>query len=258
MCAVAVALRRALLAASILALRAAAFVPGGTANVPHVQVPPAVSRAPVMAAAPAGGDGSSRRAFLGAAGLAVASQVLGAPPEAAAFDNRVVPKPKFLPTMPGSQPEGVGEGPKDGKLTACKGEPNCFTSSPKGEDPKHFYPPFEYEGVSKEQAMADIMEVINGYKPGQGDIDQGGFKVVTARPDYVYVQYESGKFGFIDDFEAAAVEDGKVLVRSAARQGEKDFGVNAMRINYIASQLNQKKGWKCSEITKSTHPDYYK
>ena len=58
--------------------------------------------------------------------------------------------------------------------------------------------------------MATVLEVINAYKPGQGGIDQGGFKVIKSTPDYLYVQFESGKRGYIDDFEAL-VGDGKVL-----------------------------------------------
>jgi hypothetical protein len=59
--------------------------------------------------------------------------------------------------------------------------------------------------------MATVLEVINTYKPGQGGIDEGGFKVITSTPDYLYVQFESGKRGYVDDFEIALVGDGKVL-----------------------------------------------
>ncbi len=47
-----------------------------------------------------------------------------------------------------------------------------------------------------------------------------------------------------------------LAVRSSSRLGYLDFGVNAKRINYIASQLNEYEGWKCSRITKDTHPEY--
>ena len=35
-----------------------------------------------------------------------------------------------------------------------------------------------YQGMNKEAAMATLMQVVNAYKPGQGDIDSGGFKVL--------------------------------------------------------------------------------
>ena len=107
---------------------------------------------------------------------AVAAQLLCSPLAATAFDNRVVPKGKFPPT-PGPKPKGVGDGPKDGQLKFCTGQPNCFTSSPLEEDAEHFYPPFEYTGMSKSDAMDTLLEVITNYKPGQGKIDEGGFKV---------------------------------------------------------------------------------
>lgn len=115
----------------------------------------------------------SRRSVLVAA---VAAQLMCSPLAATAFDNRVVPKGKFPPT-PGPKPKGVGDGPKDGQLKFCTGQPNCFTSTPLEEDAEHFYPPFEYTGMSKSDAMDTLLEVITNYKPGQGKIDEGGFKV---------------------------------------------------------------------------------
>jgi len=182
--------------------------------------------------------------------------VLGAPREVPAFDNRVAAKGKYPPS-PGAKPKGVGEGPKDGQLKFCTGQPNCFTSSASAEDDaEHFFPPFEYTGLSKKEAMATLLEVVNAYKPGQGGIDEGGFKVIKTTDDYIYAQFESGKRGYVDDFELAMVDDGKVLVRSSSRLGYLDFGVNAKRINYIAAQLNEYEGWSCSKISKSSHPDY--
>ena len=81
-------------------------------------------------------------------------------------------------------------------------------------------------------------------------------QVIKSSPDYVYVQFESGKRGYVDDFEAAIVDEGKVLVRSSSRLGYLDFGVNAKRINYIAAQLNEYEGWQCATISKKTHPEY--
>lgn len=213
-----------------------------------------------MTAAPAHDDGTSRRAFLGASGLAVAAQVIGVPSDALAFENRVGQKDVFALKTKSPTPSGVGEGLKDGKLRPCRPLPNCFTSSPLEEDAKNFYPPFEYEGMGKAEAMATLMEVINGYKPGQRGVDEGGFKVMKATPDYVYVQFESGKRGYTDDFELGIIEDGpeggRVLVRSSSRIGIVDQGVNAVRINYIVKKLNEYEGWNAKKISKETHPYY--
>ena len=51
---------------------------------------------------------------------------------------------------------------------------------------------------------------------------------------------------FTDDFEFAVENDG-VCVRSAARVGDGDFGVNAKRVNYIARSLRDA-GWDAPSI----------
>ena len=127
---------------------------------PGMQSARASTRPPSVAlrcSAEAGG--ASRRSVLAAAGAAAAGVVLGAPREVPAFDNRVAAKGKYPPS-PGAKPKGVGEGPKDGQLKFCTGQPNCFTSSASAEDDaEHFFPPFEYTGLSKKEAMATLLEV---------------------------------------------------------------------------------------------------
>ena len=76
---------------------------------------------------------------------------------------------------------------------------------------------------------------------------------------YIYVQFESLKNGYVDDFELAIVGDEKdsnaVQVRSSSRLGYLDFGVNAKRINYIAKALREK-GWEAEGVALETHRDY--
>jgi uncharacterized protein (DUF1499 family) len=72
-------------------------------------------------------------------------------------------------------------------------------------DPAHYVPPWQYNPqdgrgrknpVSKEQAMQELVSVVNELKPD-------GFtpKIITQKPDYLYLEYESPTFGFIDDVE---------------------------------------------------------
>lgn len=148
-------------------------------------------------------------------------------------------------------------------LRSCDGNPNCFSTTgdyfledrqqygvdyliapwqpPKGEDPK--------------QSFQNLVNVVKAYEPGQGGIDGGGFGVVQETEVYLYCQFESLKKGFIDDVEFA-LGNNKILVRSASRLGFTDFGVNAVRLNYIAAKLRAK-GWEISEITSKSHPDYW-
>jgi uncharacterized protein (DUF1499 family) len=172
-------------------------------------------------------------------------------------------------------------------LKSCKDAPNCFSSSiPLDDDPDHSIPPWVYpKDKSLTMAMEDIYKVIQNYPPGQSNIDGGGFDIKAYDPQkgYLYVQFESLKNGYIDDFEAAYIDtttknrdddddnvdvnQGKIdrhihnsiQIRSSSRVGYLDYGVNAKRINYIVRELQRPPyGWtNLHEITESTHRRYY-
>jgi len=116
-------------------------------------------------------------------------------------------------------------------------------------------PPVGGEG---EVPLRAVARVVNGYVPGQGGIDGGGFTLVTETESYLYYQFESLKKGFIDDVEFAKSPSPSsgILVRSASRLGQTDFGVNAIRLNAIADVL-RKEGWTIERITQKSHPDYW-
>ena len=169
-------------------------------------------------------------------------------------------------------------------LKYCKDAPNCFSSSISVEDdPDHSIPAWIFP-TDKELsvAMQDIQEVIAKYPPGQANIDGGGFEIKTFDPKsgYIYVQFESLKNGYIDDFEAAyispiasndtddsssssssnssgGVDHRKIQVRSSSRVGYLDYGVNAKRINYIARELRTKYGWTAEGVHPATHERYF-
>jgi len=105
------------------------------------------------------------------------------------------------------------------------------------------------------------VETIRAYPPGQGRIDKGGFKVITATDTYLYVQFESLKLGFIDDVEFAITSTdttNSVQVRSSSRIGFLDLGVNGKRLNWISNELRSNKGWIVApKITEEEYPDYF-
>lgn len=148
----------------------------------------------------------------------------------------------FLGPFPGTPPADLGVR-ADGSLKGCAETPNCWSTS---GDAKHKIPPFTYTKSDKE-AIADLRAVLgeypqDGVPQGSGVIDGGGNKLITNDKGYFYSQFTSKKFGFVDDVEFN-VDGGKVAIRSSSRQGDSDFGVNAARLNYIASQLKSKGGW---------------
>ncbi|XP_058085665.1 uncharacterized protein LOC131233080 isoform X3 [Magnolia sinica] len=109
----------------------------------------------------------------------------------------------------------------------------------------HFrnYNPEEGRGkkkpVSKEEAMAELLQVIKSTKP-----DRFTPRVVEKNDNYIRVEYESPIMGFVDDVEFWFPPGKKSIVeyRSASRLGNYDFDVNRKRIKALRLGL-EKKGW---------------
>ena len=168
-----------------------------------------------------------------------------------------------------SQPPDLGVGERvnfEGDtfigLRNCGAAPNCFSSTMK-DDPDHFIPAFQWPSTidNSAQAMQQLQKVLESYPPGQSGIDGGGFAIQKVKPNYIYVQYQSLKNGFIDDVEFAVIQDGDnypertVQVRSSSRVGYLDYGVNSKRINWIAKALREK-GWNAVGVDYDTHRGY--
>ena len=203
--------------------------------------PPGHSSLPLDVSVP-----SSARRRMVAAGF-LSTLVAGVRP-VSAFDNGIEEMAQYRSRIkyPGTQPELGVKG--NGKLAACDYSPNCFSTS---GDESHLLPLWKPRAGSN--AMGELLATIKAYPPFQRRADGGGFKIITANDDYLYVQFESLKNGFIDDVEFA-VNAGKVQVRSSSRIGFLDFGVNSRRLNWISSQLREL-GWTAPAITKD-NPDY--
>lgn len=206
--------------------------------------------------------------FVGAASIGF----LASPENAMAFDNRISKQYDDRPKQRGGKPQALGVGTRKNMyneeylgLKPCGAAPNCFCSTDTLEDsPDTNIPPFKWPTgkiTSREDAFEQLTEVLKAYEPGQSNIDGGGFDIVTSDPKagYIYVQFQSLKNGFIDDFELAVVgnekDSNEVQVRSSSRLGYLDFGVNAKRINYIAKALRAK-GWDAPGVEFDTHKGY--
>lgn len=161
------------------------------------------------------------------------------------------------------QPAAGGRGPGQ-KLSECPSNKSCF--SPQAPKRRGYLAPWSFSGkASGASAMAEVREAVDAYPPGQRGVDGGGFEVKEAdmAKGYLYVQFESLRYGYIDDVEfvleapKAAGGAGRVLVRSASRMGAADFGVNALRLNRLAADLRKRGGWDAPDITRETHPEYW-
>merc|ERR1719313_2197453 len=175
------------------------------------------------------------------------------PASAPAPDLARAPQRPRVPTSPPSpRPSGLGVtdyGSGVKTLGLCPATKNCISTAEAANDMNHYVPGWNYapedgramrEQVSQSQAMAELKEVVLSTNP-----DKFTPTIVQETEDYLYVEYESPTFGFIDDVEFWFPGGGKTNVeyRSASRIGESDGDVNRKRIKALREEL-QKKGWK--------------
>ena len=191
------------------------------------------------------------------------------PPRACAFENKISTKYDDRPKRRGPKPKDLGVskrmdivGEEYQGLKHCGAAPNCFVSTDnKEDDPDHYVPAWKWPeefGDDSEKAFSQLTSTINSYKPGQGNVDGGGFKIITSEKGYIYTQFESLKNGYIDDVEFALIDGlGKrsVQLRSSSRIGYLDYGVNAKRLNYIAKDLRAQ-GWDAPGVEYKSHQNY--
>jgi uncharacterized protein (DUF1499 family) len=65
-------------------------------------------------------------------------------------------------------------------------------------------------------------------------------RIISVSDDYLHAECRSAVFSFVDDLELhLRPEQGLIAVRSAARLGYYDFGVNRKRIEVLRSTLQQ-------------------
>jgi uncharacterized protein (DUF1499 family) len=104
----------------------------------------------------------------------------------------------------------------------CPDRPNCVSSQ--AGDAGHFIEAFTFQDTPAE-AMQRLREAVLGEKR---------MTIVEELPDYLHAEARSMFFGFVDDLEFALSADRQsIQVRSAARTGYSDFGVNRRRIERI-------------------------
>jgi uncharacterized protein (DUF1499 family) len=123
----------------------------------------------------------------------------------------------------GVRPANLGI--KDGKLSPCPSSPNCVSSQ--SSDKAHAIEPLPFTGTVT-GAHAALRRLILSMKRAQ---------IVTDVDDYIHAEFTSAIFRFVDDAEFWLDENAKVIhVRSAARIGNSDFGVNRKRMEDIRAR----------------------
>jgi uncharacterized protein (DUF1499 family) len=124
----------------------------------------------------------------------------------------------------GTRPTNLGV--KDSRLASCPSSPNCVSSD--DADTSHRIPAFQLALPAADAWRAVRSTIAN----------QPRTKIIAETNDYLHAECSSAFFGFVDDLELhLRTSQNLIAVRSAARLGHGDFGVNRKRVENLRSLL---------------------
>ncbi len=105
---------------------------------------------------------------------------------------------------------------------------------------QHILLPCPHSGNCVNSQQGDIAALTFQTTPQQAWLSlqqaalQMGGKIQLQSPDYLWISFKSGIFGFVDDMEITLDTANKQLhIRSASRVGRSDFGANRKRIEQL-------------------------
>ena len=126
----------------------------------------------------------------------------------------------------GERPQDLGS--VSGHLAECPPTPNCVSSFSK--DPEHRIAPFRFSSPP-EKLIRDLKTILHKTE---------GVRIITAEDQYLYAEFTSKVFRFVDDVEFLLDPQTQTLhFRSASRIGHSDFGINRKRIESLKTALAQ-------------------
>lgn len=119
---------------------------------------------------------------------------------------------------------------KDGPLLPCPNRPNCVNSDGNDHSRDKQIDPISFTG-SSEKAWKQIQGIIK---------DLGG-EIMEDTSPYLWATFTSAVFHFVDDVELRMVPEEKLInIRSGARVGYWDLGVNKKRVQKIRRLFMEK------------------
>ncbi len=136
----------------------------------------------------------------------------------------IVPDSGSFFHISGSRPDAIGL--HNNKLSGCPATPNCVSSQ--DSDDQHQIDALPWAGEPA-AAIAALKKILRS---------QERVKLISSTNNYLYAEYTSRWFGFVDDVEFHVNPTTQTIeVRSGSRLGESDLGVNRTRIEAIRKTL---------------------
>lgn len=127
----------------------------------------------------------------------------------------------------GKRPSNLGV--SDTGLASCPSSPNCVSSDAR-DARRHILPLML--AVAPAEAWGAVREVVSKLPRT---------RIVEETGDYLHAECRSAWFGFVDDLELHLRPAEKIIaVRSAARLGYFDFGVNRRRVEGLRDSLTSR------------------
>jgi len=121
----------------------------------------------------------------------------------------------------------VGKTPTTiGLFSDCPNKPNCVST--KNSNSKSYIEPIRYAG-SRVEAKKILFLTLETFKDS---------RVKNEKDKFIYVEFFSEVFGFVDDVEFYFNKPGVIEFRSASRIGYSDLGVNRKRMEAIRRKFN--------------------
>ena len=116
-------------------------------------------------------------------------------------------------------PRPTNLGVTDGQLTQCPGSPNCVNSQATSGYAAIEPIPFNGDPTIAKNRILDVIK------------DMERTTLVEERDDYIYAEFRSAMWGFIDDVEFYVdAEESVIHFRSASRLGRSDLQANRQRM----------------------------
>ena len=113
-----------------------------------------------------------------------------------------------------------------GVFANCPEKPNCVST--KNSYSTTYIEPIRYDG-SRAEAKKLLLLTLESF---------GVSSVKNEKDNFIYVEFVSKIFGFVDDVEFYFNKPGVIEFRSASRIGYSDLGVNRNRMESIRSKFN--------------------